>query len=97
MANDYWDIDRSIVDHLCLIAKLDLSEGERDVYTGQIKDILEAFKRLGEVDTDGIEPAYHSTKVENIWREDAVKKVEWSSLGNSLHKEDGYFKGPRII
>ena len=93
---DYWKIDKKLMDRICAVARLTLTEGEKEMYTKQLSDVLDAFKQI-----DGIEskenPAFHSVPVENVWREDAVRKTEWDPLGNSKHKEKGYFKGPRIV
>ena len=42
-------------------------------------------------------PAFHSVSVENVWRDDVAKKTDWEPLGNAKQKENGYFKGPRIV
>jgi aspartyl-tRNA(Asn)/glutamyl-tRNA(Gln) amidotransferase subunit C len=93
---DYWKIDKKLMDRICAVARLTLTEKEKEMYAKQLSDVLDAFKQIDGIETKD-SPAFHSVPVENIWREDVTKKTEWDPLGNSKHKEKGYFKGPRIV
>ncbi|MBU5688301.1 MAG: Asp-tRNA(Asn)/Glu-tRNA(Gln) amidotransferase subunit GatC [Candidatus Aenigmarchaeota archaeon] len=94
---DYWKIDEKLVNHICAAAKLELTEDEKKKYLKQLEEILQVFKEIDEVDTSSVEPSFHPIKIKNNWREDEEKKYEWDPLGNTRHKEDGYFKGPKIV
>lgn len=94
---DYWKIDKELIEHICKIAKLELTEEEKERYLKQLDEILEVFKEIDKIDTTNIEPSFHPFKIKNIWREDDVKKIEWDPLENTVHKEENYFKGPRIV
>lgn len=94
---DYWKIDRKLIDHICMIAKLELSDEEKEKYLKQLDDILQVFKEIDKVDTKDIEPSFHPLKIKNVWKEDEIKKTEWDPLENTVHKEEKYFKGPRIV
>lgn len=90
-------VDRKTVDHICDIARLELSEAEKEEFIGELNGILDVFKQIDQVDTSSVEPSFHPIKVENVWREDVVKKRKWDPLSNAKHKEDGFFKGPKIV
>ena len=77
-------------------ARLNLTDEELERYMQQLKVILEAFRELDEVDTEGVEPSFHPIELEDVLREDKASKWVWDPLANSEHKEDGYFRGPRI-
>jgi len=77
-------------------ARLNLTDEELERYGQQLKVILEAFRMLDEVDTEGVEPSFHPVELEDVLREDEPSKWSWDPLANSEHKEDGYFRGPRI-
>ncbi len=77
-------------------ARLNLTDEELERYQQQLKVILEAFRMLDEVDTEGVEPSFHPIELEDILREDESSEWRWDPLANSKHKEDGYFRGPRI-
>ena len=77
-------------------ARLNLTDEELERYQMQLKVILEAFRELDEVDTEGVEPSFHPVDLEDVLREDEAGEWSWDPLANSMHKEDGYFRGPRI-
>ena len=77
-------------------ARLSLTDQELQRYEQQLKVILEAFRELDEVDTGGVEPCFHPVELEDVLRDDEPSKWSWDPLANSMHKEDGYFRGPRI-
>ena len=93
---DYWKIDKKLIEHISAVARLNLTESEKELYLKQLSDVLDAFKQIDSIETNEA-PAFHSVPVENIWREDKVKSTAWEPLGNAKHKEKGYFKGPRIV
>ncbi len=77
-------------------AHLNLSDDELDRYEKQLKVILEAFRELDEVDTQGVEPSYHPITLMDVLRDDEARGWSWDPLANTEHREDGYFRGPRI-
>lgn len=93
---DYWKIDRKLLEHISAVARLNLSEKEKELYVKQLSDVLGAFKQIDGIETN-TNPAFHSVPVENVWREDEAKPTDWDPLGNAKYKEKGYFKGPRIV
>ena len=68
-------IDKSQIEHLAKLAKLDVFEDEKDKYAKQISGILDYLKKLGSVDVSGVEPVDHITGVKNITRPDEVAQV----------------------
>src|SRR5438034_9901392 len=63
-------IDPSIVDRVARLARLELSDEERQRFTRQLGSILEYCATLNELDTDGVEPTAHVLALTNIFRED---------------------------
>ena len=94
---DYSKIDRALLDHIALISKLKLSDDEKERFVKQLGDVLAVFKQLDDVDVEGLEPAFHSTRVENVWREDEVRSALWNPLESVKNKEGRFYKGPRIV
>ena len=90
------EIDRGTVRRVAEVARLNLTPEELERYERQLKVIIEAFRMLDEVDTEGVEPSYHPIEIEGTLRDDEAWRWSWSPLANSNHKEDGYFRGPRI-
>ena len=57
------------IDYVANLARLDLSSEQRALLKVQLSEILGHFKRLNEVDVEGIEPLAHTQAVHNVWRE----------------------------
>ena len=91
-----WTIDRGLVKRIAKVARLELTEDEIEKFTKQLKVILEAFRELDDVDTEGVEPSFHPQKLSNVLREDQATPWSWDPLDNTEHREGRYFKGPRI-
>jgi aspartyl-tRNA(Asn)/glutamyl-tRNA(Gln) amidotransferase subunit C len=94
--SDQWTIDRELVERIARVARLELTEEEIEKFTGQLKVILESFRELDEVDTEGVEPSFHPQELSNVLREDETTFWSWNPLENTEHKEGSHFKGPRI-
>ncbi len=92
-------IDKEIINRVEKVARLNLSNEEKEKFVKYFKDILEMFSKLKDVDTSNIDISVQPIKVENVFREDKVKKSisQKEAFSNSEHKEKEYFKGPRIL
>lgn len=93
----HYIIDEKLVRYLAKVSRLELSQEEQEKYVQQLKVILDSFKEIDEVDTTDIEPSFHPMEINDVLRKDQVKEWEWDPLVNTKHKEERYFKGPRII
>jgi aspartyl-tRNA(Asn)/glutamyl-tRNA(Gln) amidotransferase subunit C len=92
-------IDKAAVDHVARLARLDLSEEERDRMRVELSHILEHAERIQALDLDGIEATSHSFPLKNVMRKDEVRPSlsQEEALRNAPAREDGRFKVPRII
>ena len=92
-------IDRAAVDHVARLARLDLSEEERERMREELDHILQHAEKVQELDLDGIEPTSHALAVANVMRGDEVRPSlpRDAALANAPEVEDGRFKVPRII
>lgn len=81
------------------VARLNLTPHEADKFSRDLEDILEAFKKLDEAKTEGIEPTFHPVEVKNVFREDeaAAGLSAEAALSNTKNKEDGQFRGPKVV
>ncbi len=93
----HWTIDRELLAHLSRVSRLELTEEEQERFTEQLKVILEAFREIDGVDTEGVEPSFQPLEVKNVWREDVATDWDWDPLANSRHREKSHIKGPRIV
>lgn len=90
-------VRREEVEAVAEHARLDLDEDEIDDLQDDFSDILESFESLDEIDTEGVEPAFHPVEHGDATREDESEDClsQDDALSNTENTEDGYFKGPR--
>ncbi len=81
------------------IARLNLSQEEIERFAEELEEVERAFSKIKEIDTQDVEPAFHPIPLKNSFREDEPKESlpREVALSNTEHKENGYFKGPRIV
>ncbi len=92
-------ISRSQVEHLAWLARLELTEEEKELYTAQLNEILEYFNRLSEINTENVPPTYHVIGKVNVFREDEIQpslQVE-EALKNAPKKRNSFFEAPKIL
>lgn len=86
------------VEYAAHLARLELTEEEKEKFTGHFSDIIGYFNQLNEVNTENIEPMLHVISVTNVTREDKAE-LPYSKekiLANAPLEEDGFFKVPKI-
>lgn len=91
-------ISKEQVEHVAKLARLALTEDEKQKFVKQFGDILEYFNQLNEVDTENIEPMAHSVPASNVMREDVVRVdcTKEEILSNAPEEDNGFFKVPKI-
>ena len=87
------------VEHVAVLARLELSEEDKEKYTQSLNDILEYMEVLNGVDTKNVEPTAHVLSLKNVFREDESQQCldKKLALSNAPEEENGCFKVPRII
>lgn len=86
------------VEHVAKLARLELTEEEKEKFTRQLGDVLKYVEQMNEIDTTGVKPMAHAFDVVNVMRDDKVvyeqKKEEL--MKNAPDEENGFFKVPKI-
>jgi aspartyl-tRNA(Asn)/glutamyl-tRNA(Gln) amidotransferase subunit C len=96
-------IDKITHDDIVEVAALSgfkLSDEELQAYREQFQEILNYFKRLSHVDTDGVEPTYQVTGLSGVMREDEIVDYGVSKeelLKNAPMQEKGQIKVKRVL
>jgi aspartyl-tRNA(Asn)/glutamyl-tRNA(Gln) amidotransferase subunit C len=87
------------MERLAQLARLDLSEEERDLFAGQLSDILVYMEKLGELDTADVEPTSHVISLANVFREDLPEPSldREEALGNAPDRTEKFYRVPKII
>ena len=92
-------ISREEVAHLARLSRLAVTDGELDVFAGQLEVILGAVARVGEVAAQDIPPTSHAVPLTNVLRADEVRPSidREMVLLAAPAAEDGRFRVPRIL
>ena len=92
-------VDRGAVDHVARLARLDLSDAERERMSVELTHILEHAETIQALDLDRVEPTSQAVPLKNVMRKDDVTPslTQDEALANAPEVEDGRFKVPRII
>jgi aspartyl-tRNA(Asn)/glutamyl-tRNA(Gln) amidotransferase subunit C len=92
-------ITRKEVEHVARLARLELTEEEKDVMTRQLDGILAYVDKLNELDTSRVEPTSHVIPMMNVMRDDVPRPSLGpdEALANAPDREDAFFRVPRII
>lgn len=92
-------IDRKAVDHVARLARLDLSEEERERMSVELAQILGHAEAIQELELDDVEPTSHALPLRNVMRADAVRPslTQDEALASAPEAEDGRFRVPKII
>ena len=86
------------VEHVAKLARLELTEEEKQKFSTQLNSILEYVNEMNEIDTTDIEPMSHALPVYNVMREDEVsyEQTKEELMKNAPMEEDGFFRVPKI-
>jgi len=92
-------LTRAEVEHIARLARLELSENEKDEFTGELNEILEFVQKLNELDTKTIEPMSHAIPVANVFRPDRVEPSldPEAALANAPERINTFFHVPKVL
>lgn len=92
-------ISDETIEYVGILAKLELSDEEKERAKKDMGEMLDYIDKLNELDTEGVEPMSHVFPVNNVFREDVVTNGDGSedTLANAPLKKDGGFKVPKTI
>ena len=87
------------IEYVGILAKLELSDEEKEQAKNDMGRMLDYIDKLGELDTDGIEPMSHVFPVQNVFREDVVTNGDEheKTLKNAPDQKDNMFAVPKTF
>ena len=87
------------IDHVAKLARLELTDEEKQRLRSQLGLILEHAAKVGEVAADDIPPTSHPVPRANVFRPDEVRPrlSHDDALSTAPEAEDGRFRVPRIV
>lgn len=92
-------ISDETIEYVGILAKLELSDEEKEQAKKDMGSMLDYIDKLGELDTTGVEPMSHVFPVKNVFREDVVTNgnVREDILKNAPGEKEGMFVVPRTF
>ncbi|MBB3208387.1 aspartyl-tRNA(Asn)/glutamyl-tRNA(Gln) amidotransferase subunit C [Rhodopirellula rubra] len=87
------------IDKLARLAKLDLTEQERESFGRQVGEILTFVEQLSQLDTEGVEPMTSALDVQNRFRDDVPGEsfTPEVATASAPASQDGFFLVPPVL
>ncbi len=87
------------IEYVGILAKLELSDQEKEQAKIDMGRMLDYIDKLNELDTSGVEPMSHVFPVQNVFREDVVTNGDGSAdtLKNAPEEKDRMFVVPKTF
>jgi aspartyl-tRNA(Asn)/glutamyl-tRNA(Gln) amidotransferase subunit C len=92
-------ISKQDVEHVARLARLEITETEKEAFSQQLSNILTYVEKLNALKTEGVEPTATVLGQTNVFREDKPRPslpVE-KALANAPEQAGGFFVVPKII
>lgn len=92
-------ISDETIEYVGILAKLELSDEEKEQAKKDMGNMLDYIDKLNELDTSSVEPMSHVFPVDNVFREDVVTNRDCRDdiLRNAPEKKEGAFKVPKTV
>jgi aspartyl-tRNA(Asn)/glutamyl-tRNA(Gln) amidotransferase subunit C len=92
-------ISRDDVAHVARLARLELSDEELDLFTGQLGAVLEHAEDVEALDLTGVPATAHPLPLRNVFRPDETRPSldRDEVLAAAPAVEDGRFKVPPVL
>ena len=92
-------IDLQTIETVAHLARLEVTEADRQGLLEDMNKILDFMDKLNEVDTEGVEPLVYMTEEVNILREDEIKQVisRTEALQNAPEQDGKFFRVAKVI
>ena len=92
-------ISDETIEYVGILAKLELSDEEKEQAKKDMANMLDYIDTLTELDTSGVEPMSHVFPVNNVFREDVVTNGDDREeiLANAPEAKEGAFVVPKTF
>jgi len=90
------DVD---INHVAHLARIELTDAEKEKFSAQLKDMLAYVDKLSRVDVTGVEPTAHAIPLTNVLRKDEVRPSIATEriLKNAPESARDLFIVPKIV
>ena len=92
-------IDKNTVGKIARLARIKVSEQEKDTLSEELTNILKMIEELNAVNTDGVEPLTSVVQMQMFEREDKVTDggIPEKILSNAPETTAGFFVVPKVV
>ena len=94
-------ISKEKIEHIVKLARIELTEEEKEKFTKELSSILNYVEQLNKVDVAKIKGISQVTGLENVTREDdtkyKIRDMRYKLLKGAPKRKGNYFKVPKIL
>ena len=92
-------VDDAVMENVEILAKLALTDEEREKAKEKMQEMLDYVDKLNELDTEGIEPLSHTFSMGNVFREDVVTNGDdrEAMRANAPRCKEGQYQVPKTV
>lgn len=92
-------VSKQEIEHVAKLARLNLTEQEKDKFSNEMSGIITFVDKLNELDTTGVEPTAHVIPIQNVFREDNIEPSynREKILQNAPSQKEGCFLVPKVV
>lgn len=92
-------VSKERTERLAWLARIELTEKEKEEFAAQLSRILESASDLEKLDLSSIEPTFHAFEQTDSLRDDVEKPCikREDALANAKKTKDGFFVAPSIV
>lgn len=94
-------LSKQQVEHVAKLARLGLTEKEKEKFRKELSAILSFVEKLNEVNTEGVEPTAHIAGLQNVMRQDEARSTNQEVRENIMRlvpeRKNGYVKVKAVL
>lgn len=92
-------IDEQLVRHIGKLSRIELSDEEVATFQRQFSEVLAAFDKLQQLDTENVEPMAHAIDLHNVLADDepAESLSTQAALANAPQQDENLFQVPKVL
>jgi aspartyl-tRNA(Asn)/glutamyl-tRNA(Gln) amidotransferase subunit C len=87
------------IERVAKLARLKLTDAEKDRFSKQMGTIIEYIEKLNELDTKNVEPTAHVLGLNNVFRDDVATQplTDHEPINDSPAHSKGHYEVPKIL
>ena len=90
------EIDDKLLEKLQNLALLEIKEEEKERLKKDLREILNFFDKINQLDLTNVEPLFHPLSTGKLRKDEPMRPLSRDeALQNVKRKENGYIVGPR--